>query len=78
MTIPVTLVGIFFAIRVPQRGILLMLAFDVPFAGLLVPFVLGLYRSKSTMTTALGAIIAGTATRLALFALIPALRDSGL
>lgn len=42
MTVPVTLIGIFFAIRVPQTGILLTLAFDVILAGLLVPFVLGL------------------------------------
>ncbi|MBA3472658.1 MAG: sodium:solute symporter family protein [Rubrobacter sp.] len=71
MTVPITLVGIFFAIRVPETGILLTLAFDVLFAGLLVPFVLGLYWSGATGPAALAAIIAGTTTRLAFFVLMP-------
>lgn len=71
MTVPITLLGIFFAIRVPQTGILLTLAFDVLFAGLLVPFVLGLWWSKANKPAALAAIVAGTTTRLVLFALVP-------
>jgi Na+/proline symporter len=71
MTVPVTLIGIFFAIRVPQTGILLTLAFDVLFAGLLVPFVLGLWWQRPTGSAALAGIVAGTATRLSFFALLP-------
>lgn len=71
ITVPVTLLGIFFAIRVPETGILLTLAFDVLFASLLVPFVLGLWWPLANGAAALAAIVAGAATRLAFFALIP-------
>lgn len=71
ITIPVTLLGVFFAIRVPETGILLTLAFDVLFAGLLVPFVLGLWWPLANRSAALAAIITGTATRLVLFTLVP-------
>jgi solute:Na+ symporter, SSS family len=71
VTVPITLVGLFFAVRVPEAGILLTLAFDVLFAGLLVPFVLGLYWRVANGVAALAAIVAGTTTRLLLFALVP-------
>lgn len=70
-TVPVTLLGVFFAIRVPETGILLTLAFDVLFAALLVPFVLGLWWPLANRSAALAAIFAGTLTRLVLFALVP-------
>jgi solute:Na+ symporter, SSS family len=69
--IPITLLGIFFALRVPQTGILLTLAFDVVLAGLLAPLVLGLFWSKANTPAALAAIILGSGTRLAFFALSP-------
>jgi solute:Na+ symporter, SSS family len=72
VTVPIALVGLFFAVRVPEAGILLTLAFDVLFAGLLVPFVLGLYWRVANGGAALAAIVAGTTTRLLLFALVPA------
>ena len=69
--IPITLLGIFFALRVPQTGILLTLAFDVVLAGLFAPFVLGLFWSKANTPAALAAIILGSGTRLILFVLSP-------
>lgn len=71
LTIPITLIGIFFALRVPETGILLTLAFDVLFAGLLIPFVLGLWWPRATGYAAIIAIVAGTATRLAFFVFVP-------
>ena len=71
MMIPIALLGIFFALRVPQTGILLTLAFDVALAGLLAPLVLGLFWSKANTPAALAAIILGSGTRLALFVLSP-------
>lgn len=71
MTIPITLLGIFFAIRVPQTGILLLLAFDVGFAGLLVPLVGGLFWPKATKPAAIACILVGSLTRLVLFVLMP-------
>ena len=71
LAVPITLLGIFFALRVPETGILLTLAFDVLFAGLLIPFVLGLYWPKANMPAALAAIAAGVTTRLTLFVFTP-------
>ncbi|MEC4805181.1 MAG: sodium:solute symporter family protein [Jaaginema sp. PMC 1079.18] len=66
-----TILGVLFAVLVPQTGILLLLAFDLGFAGLLVPLVGGLYWSKATRQGALACIITGTLTRLLLFVLMP-------
>ncbi len=71
MMVPITILGIFFAIRVPETGVLLTLAFDVAFAGLLIPLVMGLFWSKANTPSALAAIIFGSGTRLVLFALTP-------
>lgn len=71
MMFPITLLAIFFALRVPETGILLTLAFDVALAGLLVPFALGIYWSKANKPAALAAIIAGSVTRLVFFVLVP-------
>ncbi|GAB4368824.1 MAG: sodium:solute symporter family protein [Elainellaceae cyanobacterium] len=71
MAVPITLLGIFFALRVPQTGILLLLAFDLGFAGLLVPLAGGLFWSKATRLGALACILVGSITRLVLFALMP-------
>jgi len=64
MMIPITLLAVLIAVRVPQTGILLTLAFDVALAGLLVPFALGVYWSKANKPAALAAIITGSVTRL--------------
>lgn len=71
MAAVMTLLGVIFAIRVPQTGILLVLAFDLGFAGLLVPLAGGLYWPKATREGAIACIITGTVTRLTAFALIP-------
>lgn len=75
-SIPITLLGIFFALAVPETGILLVLAFDVTFASLLVPLVLGVYWSKANVPAALAGIIAGSVTRLTMFALTPQIYGS--
>lgn len=71
MMIPITLLAVFFALRVPETGILLTLAFDVVLAGLFAPFALGLFWSRANTPAALAAIVLGSGTRLALFALSP-------
>lgn len=71
MAVVITSLGIFFALRVPQTGVLLVLAFDVGFAGLLVPLTGGLFWPKATKEGALACIIVGSLTRLVLFALMP-------
>jgi len=69
--LPVVGVAIFFALVVPQTGILLTLAFDLMLAGLIVPFVLGHYWSRITTAAAAASIGVGVAVRLVLFALTP-------
>ncbi len=69
--IPVVAVAILFAIKVPQTGILLTLAFDLMLAGLIVPFVAAHLTTRITTAAAAAAIIAGIGTRLVLFALTP-------
>ena len=63
--------GVFFAVRVPETGVLLLLAFDLGFAGLVVPLTGGIYWSKSTWQGAISCIILGSLTRLIFFVLMP-------
>lgn len=71
MAVAITLLGVFFALRVPQTGVLLLLAFDLGFAGLLVPLTGGLFWPRATRQGAISCIVIGSLTRLLLFALMP-------
>ena len=72
MSLPITLLGIFFAIRVSATGMLLVLAFDIMLAGAFVPLVMGLYWSDmATTPAALASMVGGSLTRLVLFVLVP-------
>jgi SSS family solute:Na+ symporter len=68
---PVAVLGVFFALRVPQTGILLTLAFDLMLAALVVPFLLGLFWRRASTAAAVAAITVGSLVRLVLFALTP-------
>lgn len=71
LSVVMTIVGVFLGLRVPQTGVLLLLGFDLGFAGLVVPLLGGLFWSKSTRQGALACIIAGSTTRLLFFVLMP-------
>lgn len=71
MALVITAFGIFFALKIPQTGILLLLAFDLGFAGLLVPLAGGLYWPKATWQGAIACIIVGSLTRLVMFVMMP-------
>ncbi|NEP79290.1 MAG: sodium:solute symporter [Okeania sp. SIO3C4] len=71
MAFGITSLGVLFAVLVPQTGILLLLAFDLGFAGLLVLLAGGLYWPKARKYGALACVIVGTGTRLILFVLMP-------
>ena len=71
MAFVVTVLGVIFALKVPQTGVLLLLAFDLSFAGLIVPLAGGLYWNKATWQGALSCIILGSLTRLIFFVLMP-------
>jgi SSS family solute:Na+ symporter len=71
MAVVITVLGVFFAIRVPQTGVLLLLAFDLGFAGLVVPLTGGLFWGRSTWQGAMACIVVGSLTRLLFFVLMP-------
>ncbi|WP_072622425.1 sodium:solute symporter family protein [Spirulina major] len=76
MAVVITALGVIFAVLVPQTGILLLLAFDLGFAGLLIPLAGGLFWPKANEYGALACIILGTITRLAFFVLMPTMFGS--
>ena len=69
--IPIMLFSMYMAMVRPEPGILLVLAFDVVFAGCLVPLTLGLYWKKANAPGALAAFLVGSALRLYLYYNIP-------
>lgn len=71
MAVVITALGIFFAIKIPQTGVLLLLAFDLGFAGLVVPLTGGLFWPRSTWQGAIACIVVGSITRLLFFVLMP-------
>lgn len=76
MAVVITTLGVIFAVLIPQTGILLLLAFDLGFAGLLVPLAGGLFWPKANKYGALACILVGTATRLSFFVLMPTMFGS--
>jgi SSS family solute:Na+ symporter len=56
----------------PEPGILLVIAFDIVFAGCVAPLFFGVYWKKANSTAAISAIIFGTMSRLAAHFLTPA------
>jgi SSS family solute:Na+ symporter len=69
--IPVVAIAVFFALRVPQTGILLTLAFDVMLAALAFPFIFGHYWPRANTAAAVTAIAVGSILRLGFFVLTP-------
>ncbi|WP_157248542.1 sodium:solute symporter family protein [Nonomuraea typhae] len=69
--LPVVGGAVLLALRVPQTGVLLTLAFDLMLACLAVPFVLGMFWRRGSSGAALAALSVGLVVRLTLFALTP-------
>ena len=69
--IPIMFGAVYTAIVKPEPGLLLVLAFDVVFAGCLVPLTLGLYWKKANTPGALWSFLVGSTLRLYLFYNIP-------
>ncbi|MBQ4133857.1 MAG: hypothetical protein IJD04_09040 [Desulfovibrionaceae bacterium] len=65
--IPVMCAAIWLAHVKPEPGVLLVMAFDVAFAGCLVPLVLGIYWKKANAAGAMAAIVVGSIVRLAFY-----------
>ncbi len=65
--IPVMAFSVWLAYVKPEPGMMLVLAFDVVFAGCLVPLTLGIYWKKANAYGALSAVVIGSVLRLILF-----------
>ncbi len=56
----------------PEPGLLLVVAFDIVFAGCVVPLFLGVYWSRSTQSAAISSILTGTVARAICYFVMPA------
>lgn len=71
IAVPIAAIGAVFAVRLPETGLLLVLAFDISLASVVVPYVLGMYWPKANVPAALAAIVTGAVSRVGLFVLMP-------
>jgi SSS family solute:Na+ symporter len=71
MAFPTALAAAVVAWVRPEPGMLLVVAFDIVFAGCVVPLFFGVYWKKATSAGAISAIVSGTAARLIAYALTP-------
>ncbi len=72
MAIPTSIAAAAMAWWKPEPGILLVVAFDIVFAGCVVPLFLGVYWKKATSLSAIVAVLAGTTCRAIAYFITPA------
>ncbi|MBS1828526.1 MAG: hypothetical protein JST93_24680 [Acidobacteria bacterium] len=72
MALPTAAAAAILAYVRPEPGILLVIAFDIVFAGCVAPLVFGVHWKKSNASAAVSAIVAGTGARVAAHFLTPA------
>jgi Na+/proline symporter len=73
LAVPTAAAAAWIAYVRPEPGILLVIAFDIVFAGCVVPLFFGVYWQKATPAGAIAAIVAGTTARaISHFAVPPA------
>src|SRR5919197_2717267 len=74
LVIPMFFTAFALGALIPRPGIYLILAFDIVFAGCLVPLVLGTYWKKSTTVAAAASIVIGSGLRMIIY-FIPSEED---
>ena len=67
LVIPMFFTAFALGAAIPRPGVYLILAFDIVFAGCLVPLVLGTYWKKSTAAGAVASIIVGSTLRMVFY-----------
>lgn len=67
LVIPMFFTAFALGALIPRPGIYLILAFDIVFAGCLVPLVMGTYWKKSTSAAAVASIVVGSTLRMILY-----------
>lgn len=71
LALPTAAAAAWFAYVRPEPGILLVIAFDIVFAGCVAPLVFGVYWKKANARAAVTAILAGTGARVLAHFLTP-------
>ena len=56
----------------PEPGLLLVVAFDIVFAGCVIPLFLGVYWKRATQNAAIASIVTGTIARAICYFVVPA------
>ena len=72
MAIPTAIVACLVAYWKPEPGILLVIAFDIVFAGCVVPLFYGVHSKRATAEAAVAAIVVGTSCRIVAHFVTPA------
>ena len=72
LALPVSIAAGWIAYVRPEPGILLVVAFDIVFAGCVIPLFLGVYWKRATAEGAIASIVAGTAARMICYFAVPA------
>ncbi len=71
LALPTAIAAAWVAYVRPEPGILLVVAFDIVFAGCVVPLFLGVYWPRATQAGAIASIVVGTLSRLICYFLVP-------
>jgi len=72
LALPVAIAAAWIAYVRPEPGILLVVAFDIVFAGCVIPLFLGVYWARATQAGAMASILTGTVARGVCYFLVPA------
>ena len=72
LALPTAIAAGFIAYVRPEPGLLLVVAFDIVFAGCVIPLFLGVYWPRATQSAAIASIVTGTLARAICFFVIPA------
>lgn len=72
LALPTAIAACWIAYARPEPGILLVVAFDIVFAGCVIPLFLGVYWARATQAGALASILTGTIARGICYFVVPA------
>ena len=72
LALPTAIAAASIAYLRPEPGLLLVVAFDIVFAGCVVPLFLGIYWPRATQAGAIASIVTGTVSRAICYFVVPA------
>jgi Na+/proline symporter len=72
LALPTAIAAAWIAYVRPEPGILLVVAFDIVFAGCVIPLFFGVYWKRATQAGAIASIAMGTLARLICYFAVPA------